>query len=72
MCLQFPAPGQADAKHWNIRAGQQIIIDSGANQETATIDKALYVSTRQQHDGSTLTNAASAGATQIRLVELLG
>jgi type 1 glutamine amidotransferase len=73
MSLRFPLPGNGDARLWNVRAGQKIVIDSGANQETATIDKALFVGNQTQATmNSTLTNAASAGATQIRIAGYSG
>src|SRR3954451_22604764 len=69
MALRFPLPAAGDTRAFTPRAGQQIVIDSGANQETATIAKALSPPSTQV---TTLTNAASAGATQIRLASYSG
>ena len=63
------ASGLRLAAPWGLRPGQQVVIDSGANQETATIAKAL---SPQATHVTTLTNAASAGATQIRLASYSG
>src|SRR3954454_5436337 len=69
MGLRFPNPAAGSASAWNYRPGQQLVIDSGANQETATIDKVL--SPAATHP-TTLSNAASAGATQVRLASSSG
>src|SRR3954452_10181581 len=69
MGLRFPLPAAGSTSAFTPRAGQQIVIDSGANQETATIAKALSPPSTQV---TTLTNAASAGATQIRLASYTG
>jgi type 1 glutamine amidotransferase len=63
------AAGVRLAAPWGLRPGQQVVIDSGANQETATIAKTL--SPAATH-ATTLSNAASAGATQIRLASYSG
>jgi type 1 glutamine amidotransferase len=49
---------------FGFRAGQEIVIDSGDNQETATIAKALSPPPTLN---TTLSAAASAGATEVRL-----
>ncbi|HET9347361.1 MAG TPA: ThuA domain-containing protein, partial [Candidatus Limnocylindrales bacterium] len=49
---------------FGFRAGQQIVIDSGENQETVTIAKALSPPPTLN---TTLSAAASAGATEVRL-----
>jgi hypothetical protein len=49
---------------FGFRAGQEIVVDSGDNQEKVTIAEALSPPPTQQ---TTLTAAADAGATQIRL-----
>src|SRR4051794_866859 len=69
MGLRFNLPAAGAASAWNYKPGQQLVIDSGANQETATIDKVLSPAATQ---ATTLTNAASAGATQIRLASYSG
>ena len=69
MGLRFPNAAAGSTTAWNYRPGQQLVIDSGANQETATIDKVLSPAATQ---ATTLTNAASAGATQIRLASYSG
>ena len=69
MGLRFPNAPAGNTSSFTPRAGQQIVIDSGANQETATIAKALSPAATHV---TTLTNAASAGATQIRLASYSG
>src|SRR4051794_1468175 len=69
MGLRFPNAAAGDARSWIYKPGQQLVIDSGANQETATIDKVL--SPAATHS-TTLSNAASAGATQVRLASYSG
>src|SRR3954451_22636114 len=64
MGLRFPLPSAGNARSWIYKPGQQLVIDSGANQETATIDRVLSPAATHV---TTLSNAASAGATQIRL-----
>ncbi len=54
----------ADATRFGFRAGQTLVIDSGENQETATIGRVL--SPPASHV-TTLSAAAEAGATEIRL-----
>src|SRR4051794_21419840 len=63
------ASGLRLAAPWGLRPGQQVVIDSGANQETATIAKALSPAATHV---TTLSNAAAAGATQIRLASYSG
>jgi type 1 glutamine amidotransferase len=58
------ATGLRLATPYGFRAGQEIFIDSGANEEAVTIAKAL---TPPPTLNTTLSAAASAGATQIRL-----
>src|SRR3954451_7339383 len=41
MGLRFPNAAAGDARSWIYKPGQQLVIDSGANQETATIDRVL-------------------------------
>src|SRR3954454_4707175 len=69
MGLPVPLPAAGDTRAFTPRAGQQIVIDTGANQETATIAKPIG---RPSTQVTTLTNAASAGATQIRLASCSG
>ena len=52
---------------WGFRAGQQLVVDSGANQETVTVAKAL---SPPPTVNTTLTAAATAGATAVRHREL--
>ena len=54
----------ADATRYGFRAGQTLVIDSGENQETATIGRVL--SPPASH-ATTLSAAAEAGATEVRL-----
>src|SRR3954454_7930854 len=63
------AAGLRLAAPWGLRPGQQVVIDSGANQETATIAKTLSPAATHV---TTLSNAAGAGATQIRLASYSG
>ncbi len=58
------ATGLRLASPFGFRAGQQIVIDSGDNQETATIAKALSPPPTLS---TTLTAPASAGDTQVRV-----
>ncbi|HVI38973.1 MAG TPA: ThuA domain-containing protein, partial [Gaiellales bacterium] len=63
------AAGLRLAAPWGLRAGQQVVIDSGANQETATIAQTLSPAATHV---TTLPDAANAGATQIRLASYSG
>ena len=63
------ATGLRLAAPWGLRPGQQVVIDSGANQETATIAKALSPAPTQN---TTLSAAATAGDTQVRLASYSG
>jgi type 1 glutamine amidotransferase len=58
------ATGVRLASPFGFRAGQQLVIDSGANQETVTVAKAL---SPPPTVATTLTAAASAGATAVRI-----
>jgi type 1 glutamine amidotransferase len=58
------ATGLRLATPFGFRAGQEIVIDSGANQETATIAQALSPPPTLS---TTLTAPASAGDTQVRI-----
>ena len=58
------ATGLRLATPFGFRAGQQLVVDSGANQETVTIAKALSPPPTLN---TTLTAAATAGATEVRL-----
>jgi type 1 glutamine amidotransferase len=58
------ATGLRLASPFGFRAGQEIVVDSGDNQESVTIAKALSPPPTLS---TTLTAAAAAGATQIRL-----
>ena len=54
----------ADATRYGFRAGDTLVIDSGANQETATIAKVLSPPATL---ATTVSAPAAAGATEIRL-----
>ncbi len=58
------ATGLRLATPYGFRAGQQLVIDTGDNQETVTIAKALSPPPTLN---TTLTAPATAGATQVRL-----
>ncbi|WP_157592483.1 ThuA domain-containing protein [Solirubrobacter soli] len=62
--LAVGAMGVRLSTPWGFRPGQTIVIDSGANQETATVAKAL---SPPPTVNTTLTAAASAGATAVRI-----
>ncbi|MDA0160779.1 ThuA domain-containing protein [Solirubrobacter ginsenosidimutans] len=58
------ATGLRLATPWGFRPGQQLVIDSGANQETVTVSKAL---SPPPTVSTTLTAPASAGANAVRI-----